>query len=260
MPKRSLNLNRELNSTLSLNNGEENYYKVGLILEGRLFLFFFAEDHSLPLNIVTIREHMKFKTKHILILSFLLLAADQIVKIIVKTNMTIDQRIPVFGNWFYIRFIENPGAAYGFELGGDYGKLTLSLFRIVAIILIAFYIHRLVKRGNTPTGVLVGLTLILVGAMGNIVDSMFYGMIFSESTPYQVASFVPWGEGYGTFLHGNVVDMLYFPIIRIDTMPVWVPFWGGAPFVFFSPIFNLADTYISVAVIYMILFQRKFFK
>jgi len=202
---------------------------------------------------------MKFRAPHIIVLSIILLVADQITKIIVKTHMTVDQHISVFGKWFYIRFIENPGAAYGFELGGDYGKLILSLFRIVAVVVIALYLRRLVKRQNVPAGVLVGLTMILVGAFGNIVDSSFYGMIFSESTMSQVATFVPWGEGYSTFLHGNVVDMLYFPIIQIDMMPDWMPFWGGKPFIFFSPIFNLADSYISVALIYLIIFQRKFF-
>ena len=202
---------------------------------------------------------MKFKTKHVVLLSVLLLAADQISKILVKTHMTLDQHIAVLGKWFYIRFIENPGAAFGFELGGEYGKLILSLFRIAAVILIIIYLRKLLKRSTTPTGVLVGFTMILVGAFGNIVDSVFYGMIFSGSTVTQVASIVPWGEGYGTFLHGNVVDMLYFPIIRIDMMPEWIPIWGGEPFVFFSPIFNLADSYISVALIYLLIFQRKFF-
>ena len=202
---------------------------------------------------------MKLGTKHVVILSALLLVADQVSKVLVKTHMTIDQHIAVFGRWFYIRFIENPGAAYGFELGGDYGKLILSIFRVVAIVAIGFYMRKLLKRRNTPTGVLVGLSLIFVGALGNIIDSAFYGLIFSASTVTQAASLVPWGEGYETFLHGNVVDMLYFPIIRIDMMPDWVPVWGGEPFTFFSPVFNLADSYISVGLIYMIIFQRKFF-
>lgn len=202
---------------------------------------------------------MKLSAKHIILLSSLLIAVDQISKIIVKTTMTLDQSFSVFGSWFYIRFIENPGAAYGFELGGDYGKLTLSLFRIVAVVAIGFYLRHLLKK-RASTGVIVAFTMIMVGALGNIIDSVFYGMIFSESTFFDVAQFVPWGEGYGTFLHGNVVDMLYFPIIDIPQMPDWVPIWGGERFIFFSPIFNIADSYISVALIYLIIFQRKFFQ
>lgn len=202
---------------------------------------------------------MKLSAKHIILLSSLLIAVDQISKIIVKTTMTLDQSFSVFGSWFYIRFIENPGAAYGFELGGDYGKLILSLFRIVAVIAIGFYLRHLLKK-RASTGVIIAFTMIMVGALGNIIDSVFYGMIFSESTYFEVAQFVPWGEGYGTFLHGNVVDMLYFPIIDIPQMPDWVPIWGGERFIFFSPIFNIADSYISVALIYLIIFQRKFFK
>ena len=189
------------------------------------------------------------KKRNLIILIVLLLAVDQIVKILVKTNMTLDEHIRVFGTWFYIRFIENPGAAFGFELGGNYGKLILSLFRIVAVGLIIWYINRLFKKEKTPTGVLVGLALILSGALGNIVDSMFYGMIFNESTYSTVATLFPEGGGYAGFLHGKVVDMFYFPIIRN----------GAGEVLFFSPVFNLADAYISVGVIYMLLFQWKFF-
>ncbi|MEG2479851.1 MAG: signal peptidase II, partial [Mucinivorans sp.] len=145
------------------------------------------------------------------------------------------------------------------ELGGDWGKLCLSLFRIVAVAALIYYIAHLYRR-KAPLGVVIAFTAIMVGALGNIVDSAFYGLIFSNSTPQTVASIVPWGSGYGTFLHGNVVDMLYFPIIDIAHMPDWVPFYGGRPYIFFSPIFNIADSYITIAVIYLLLFQRKFFK
>lgn len=192
------------------------------------------------------------------LLLLILLAFDQAVKIIVKTNMTIDQMIPVFNHWFYIRFIENPGAALGFQLGGDYGKIILSLFRIAAVIALGYYIGRL-HRKKAPAGVIVGFVLILAGAFGNIIDSAFYGMIFSESTYTTVAQFVPWGSGYAPFLHGHVVDMLYFPLIS-GYYPSWLPWIGGNPFIFFSPIFNAADSYITIGVIYLILFQRKFFK
>lgn len=196
--------------------------------------------------------------KKIYIIIASLLIVDQIVKIWVKTNMTIDQSFTVFPNWFFIRFIENPGAAFGFELGGDYGKLILSLFRIVAIGALGYYIYYLQKK-NTRPGVLVGFALIFAGAVGNMIDSAFYGLLFSESTYTTVATFLPEGGGYAGFLHGKVVDMLYFPIFE-GTHPGWVPWVGGTPFLFFSPIFNLADSYISVGVIYMLIFQYKFFK
>ncbi len=199
------------------------------------------------------------KRRYIALFVIALLAIDQIVKIWVKTHMTIDQAFFVAGEWFQIRFIENPGFAFGMELGGDYGKLILSLFRIVAVGVLIWYINRLVVRGHASKGVILGFALGLAGALGNIVDSMFYGMIFSESGFNTVATMFPDGGGYASFLHGKVVDMLYFPIIR-TTWPDWMPWVGGNRFVFFSPIFNIADAYVSVAVIYMILFQRKFFK
>lgn len=204
-------------------------------------------------------EQKRKKTLLVILLVIALLIADQVVKICVKTHMTLDEAIPVFGQWFYIRFIENRGAAYGMELGGDYGKLLLSLFRIAAVVAIGWYIHRLIKRA-APTGVIIGCALVLAGALGNILDSAFYGLIFSDSTFTEAAHFVPWGTGYASFLHGSVVDMLYFPIIEIDRMPDWMPLVGGEPYTFFSPIFNIADSYVTCGIIYLILFQRKFFK
>lgn len=187
-----------------------------------------------------------------------LLVLDQVVKIIVKLNMTINQSITVFSDWFFILFIENPGAAFGTELGGDYGKLALSLFRIVAVAALVWYIHKLSKK-EAPRGVMIGFALILVGALGNIVDSAFYGLLFSESTPFAAATFLPEGGGYASFLHGKVVDMLYFPIVN-GTYPSWLPWVGGDSFTFFSPIFNIADSYITIGVLYLIIFQRKYFK
>lgn len=187
----------------------------------------------------------------------LLLVADQAVKFIVKLNMTLDESIPVFGNWFLIHFIENPGAAFGMQLGGDYGKLFLSLFRIAAISVIIWYLNKLVKK-QAPTGVLVGIGLILAGAMGNMIDCAFYGKIFSESTFYETATLFPEGGGYAPFLYGKVVDMLSFPIID-TTWPDWVPWIGGNRLVFFSPIFNIADSYITIAVLYLLIFKRKYF-
>lgn len=193
------------------------------------------------------------------ILVIALLIIDQIFKIWIKTHMTLDESIAVFGEWFYLRFIENPGAAYGMSLGGDYGKMALSLIRIVAIGAIIYYVSRLIKR-SAPVGVVIGFAFILAGAIGNVLDSVFYGVMFTESTYYDVAQMVPWGEGYSTLLHGNVVDMLYFPIIEIERMPDWFPIWGGEEYTFFSPVFNMADSYVTCGFVYLLLFQRSFFK
>lgn len=187
----------------------------------------------------------------------LLLAVDQVVKILVKTNMSLGESIHIFGDWFQICFAENEGAAFGMKLGGNYGKLFLSLFRIAAISVLCWYINHLIKR-KAPKGVLVGFSLVLAGAIGNMIDSAFYGLIFSESTYASVATMFPEGGGYGKFLYGKVVDMLYFPVV--DTVwPSWMPFVGGDRFVFFGPIFNIADSYITCSVVYLLLFKRKYF-
>ena len=195
--------------------------------------------------------------KKVTIFIILLLFVDQAVKFAVKLNMELYQSIHVFGEWFQISFVENPGAAFGMQFGGEWGKLALSLLRIVFIALIAWYTRRLIKT-SAPKGVIVGAALILAGAVGNMIDSAFYGIIFSASTPYEVATLFPEGGGYASFLHGRVVDMLYFPIINA-TWPDWVPWVGGSDFTFFSPVFNIADSYITVAVFYILLFQRKYF-
>lgn len=187
-----------------------------------------------------------------------LLILDQIVKILVKTNMAIEESITVFPDWFFIRFIENPGAAFGAQLGGAYGKLALSLFRIAAVTGLGWYIHYLLRK-KAPAGVVVGFGLILAGALGNIIDSAFYGLIFSESTYTSVATFLPEGGGYASFLHGKVVDMLYFPLFS-GTYPSWFPWVGGDPFTFFSPVFNVADSYITIGVFYLLIFHWKYFK
>jgi signal peptidase II len=201
------------------------------------------------------------KRRYIALLIVGLLVVDQVVKIWIKTHMTLGESIHVFGDWFQIFFIENEGAAWGMSLGGQYGKLALSLFRIVAVGAIGWFINYLWKR-KAPTGVLVGIALVLAGALGNIIDSAFYGLIFSESTPYAVATLFPEGGGYAGFLHGRVVDMLYFPLFTIYDMPSWLGWLAGSDgvFTFFAPVFNLADSYISVAVIYLVLFQWKYFK
>ncbi len=198
------------------------------------------------------------KRKHIpWLVVIIVLLADQVSKILVKTNMTLGESIPVFGDWFILHFTENYGMAFGMEFSGEYGKLFLSLFRIVAVFFIAWYLHRLVVR-SAHKGFILSVSLIFAGAVGNIIDSAFYGLIFSDSYG-QVAGFLPEEGGYGSFLHGKVVDMLYFPLIT-GTFPSWIPFWGDQPFIFFRPVFNLADAAITTGVFMVIVFQKKFFR
>lgn len=180
-----------------------------------------------------------------------ILLIDQVIKIWVKTSMTLHESIHVF-DWFYITFIENRGMAFGMELGS---KILLSLFRIVAIVALAFYIRQEVIR-KSRTGYIICLAVILAGAAGNLIDCMFYGLIFNESSPYYLSYFVPFGSGYAPFLMGKVVDMFYFPIIESD-WPSWVPFMGGDHFIFFSPVFNFADACISCSVVWLLLFYRE---
>ena len=182
------------------------------------------------------------KGVRITLLVVLLLILDQVVKILVKTNMTLGQSIHVFGDWFQILFIENNGMAFGLQFGDGFGKLALSLCRLVLIVLIIVYLRKILKRPDTPNGVLVGLAAILCGAIGNMIDSMFYGIIFD----------------YAPFLYGKVVDMLYFPLID-TTLPAGFPIWGGRHIIFFRPIFNIADSCITCGAIYLLLFQWKFF-
>jgi signal peptidase II len=179
------------------------------------------------------------------------LLVDQLIKILVKTNMTLHEQIEIL-SWFKIVFIENNGMAYGMEIGS---KLVLSLFRVVAISLLGYYMVGLVKR-QVRWGYLVCLSMIFAGAVGNLLDCMFYGLIFNASSEFYTSYFVPFGNGYAPFLMGKVVDMFYFPLI-VTTWPEWVPVVGGSPFVFFSPVFNFADASISVGVVALLLFYRK---
>jgi signal peptidase II len=191
------------------------------------------------------------------IIILIVLLADQILKIYIKTHFYQGETYPVIGNWFFLHFTENPGMAYGLELGGTTGKYILSIFRIILSIGILYYLFRQAKA-NANKGLLICLALIFAGAVGNIIDSMFYGLCFSESG-FEAAHTVPFGTGYAGFLQGSVVDMLYVPMIE-SKFPSWFPIWGGEEFVFFRPIFNIADASISFGVIILILFQKRFFK
>ena len=197
------------------------------------------------------------------VVMFLVLFFDQVLKIWIKLHMTLGEEIPVIGKWFKLLFIENEGMAFGWLGSGGTMKLILSLFRIVAVVALFIIIFRLSKK-NTKFGVLFGLSLITAGAMGNIIDCVFYGRIFSESTFTQLATLFPDGGGYAGWLHGRVVDMLYFPIIDVARENAsWLPnfFFGlDGHFIFFRPIFNFADSAITVGVFYMLLFQWKWLK
>ena len=193
--------------------------------------------------------------RHIALLSiFLVLLIDPASNISTKTHFTIVESITVFP-WFRILFIENNGMAFGIEV---LGKLFLSLFRVAAITVIGYYLFKLTRHAHYKSGFVICISLIFAGALGNIIDSLFYGMMFSESTYYTVATFMPEGGGYAPFLYGKVVDMLYFPLFGFY-WPQWIPFVGGEYFEFFHPIFNIADSAISVGVIILILFYRHTF-
>ena len=191
------------------------------------------------------------------IIIFLVLLVDQLLKCWVKTHMFLGQEYSVMGNWFLIHFVENNGMAFGFEFAGSYGKIFLSVFRIAAVIGIGWYLLRLVKRDDVPMGFIACVSLIFAGAVGNIIDSAFYGMIFSDSYG-QVAQLFPPGGGYSSFLHGRVVDMLYFPLIT-GHYPMSIPFIGGQQYLFFRPVFNISDSSISVGIFCIIIFYWRFF-
>ena len=192
-----------------------------------------------------------------LIIIFTILIVDQVLKFWIKTTMSLGGEIVVFKNWFIINFVENPGMAFGFEFDGEYGKLILSIFRILAAIALSWYLSKLYKLKEIPLGYIASISLILSGAIGNIIDSMFYGIIFNHSYG-QVAAFLPEGGGYSSFLHGKVVDMFYFPLFG-GTYPSWFPIIGGNDFLFFRPVFNIADSSITIGIFSILLFYRKYF-
>jgi signal peptidase II len=188
---------------------------------------------------------------------FAILLIDQVLKIWIKTHLVIGQEIRLFGNWGIIHFIENNGMAFGMEMGGKPGKLILSIFRVVAIIGIGWFLSSLVSK-KAHLGLIFAVSAIMAGAIGNIIDSAFYGIIFSESFSQPAVLFPP-GGGYSSFLHGRVVDMFYFPIINTH-WPEWSPFRPGESLVFFRPVFNVADSSITCGVISIILFQKRMFR
>jgi signal peptidase II len=208
---------------------------------------------------------MKKRTAIFIVL--LVLAADQVLKIYIKTSFHLYDSKPVLGNWFNLTFVENPGMAYGLKFGGDMGKMALTIFRFAAVIFGTWYIGRIITQ-KYHKGFIICACLIYAGALGNLIDSAFYGMIFDKGMMYNniMKDYMGYeglakatGKGYSSFLHGNVVDMLYFPVIK-TTFPKWFPVWGGQDLEFFRPVFNLADAAISTGVITILIFQRRFFR
>ncbi len=190
-----------------------------------------------------------------LLLIFLVLLIDQTLKFYIKTHFYLGEELHVAGDWFIINCTENNGMAFGMELGGEWGKLFLSIFRILAVFGLSYYLWTLIKK-SAPMGLIYSIALILAGAVGNIIDSAFYGILFSDSN-YEAAEFLPADGGYSGFLQGKVVDMFYFPLIE-GHFPSWFPFWGSEQFIFFRPVFNIADASITVGVFLIIIFQKRF--
>lgn len=215
-----------------------------------------------PLLLSLVNNFFSVKRYQIFVVILIIILIDQIFKFYIKTNYFLGEDHPVLGNWFRLHFVENEGMAWGWKLGesGGWGKLALTLFRLAAVIFGIFYINKIVYKKFHP-GYIISIGLIFAGALGNLLDSLFYGIIFESSDPMiqNVAKFLPAGGGYSEFLHGKVVDMLYFPIIN-SHYPQWVPWVGGKEFEFFSPVFNIADASISVGLIIILLFQKRFFK
>lgn len=204
------------------------------------------------------------KLRYPFLLALIVLFIDQATKVYIKTHFFLGEEHLVMGQWFRLHFIENEGMAYGWKLGGDWGKIALTSFRLVAVFFGTWYITMIVRKKYHP-GFILCASLIYAGAIGNLIDSLFYGMIFEGNDVFVQNIALPfWKQGftggYAGFLHGKVVDMLYFPIITNATYPAWFPLWGGEPFEFFRPVFNVADASITLGVIIIFLFQKKFFE
>jgi signal peptidase II len=199
------------------------------------------------------------KLRHLILLIVLIVLGDQALKIWIKTSFYYGEERKVLGNWFRLYFIENEGMAYGWKFSGNWGKMALTIFRLGAVIFGTWYLGRIIKKGYHK-GFIICAGLIYAGALGNLIDSLFYGMIFTGSTPDMLATMFPKAGGYAGFLHGQVVDMLYFPLLENKTFPSWIPVWGGDRFTFFSAIFNIADASISIGVITLLIFQKKLFR
>lgn len=206
------------------------------------------------------------KSKYLVLMIAAVVIADQALKYYIKTNFLLNTSVPVAGNWFQLYFVENPGMAYGWKFGGDWGKMALTIFRIAAVVFGTWYLSSIIKKGYSR-GFIICASLIYAGALGNVIDSCFYGMIFDKGMLFdpQLGEYISYdglatlsGNGYSSFLHGNVVDMLYFPVIR-GHFPFWFPFWGGESFEFFRPIFNIADASITTGVLSILVFQKRFF-
>lgn len=200
---------------------------------------------------------MKAYTKPVLAIIFVLLA-DQILKVWIKLNMTLGQEFKFLGDYGIIHFTENNGMAFGMEFGGVAGKLALTIFRIIAVGVIGYGVIYLIKK-KYHRGLILNVALIFAGALGNIIDSTFYGVLFSESTYFEPAKFMPAEGGYSAIFQGKVVDMFYFPILQ-GTFPQWFPLWANEEFIFFRPVFNIADAAISIGVIAILIWQKRYFK
>jgi signal peptidase II len=207
------------------------------------------------------------KKRTVVFIILLVLVADQALKLYIKTNFHLYDSKPVLGNWFKLDFVENPGMAYGLKFGGDLGKMALTIFRFGAVIFGTWYIARIITK-KYHKGFIICASLIYAGALGNLIDSALYGMIFDKGMLYNevLKDYTGYeglakatGKGYSGFLHGNVVDMLHFKVIT-GTFPKWFPVWGGESFEFFRPVFNLADAAISTGVITILVFQKRFFR